>query len=100
MTKNCPVTATGPHISLCGHITREELARHLSSVEAFNGLGNRILWTCSRRSNVLPFGGDADPRIAEALSAYLTGLADDARTVGPIAWAPSGARLWKPPTRP
>mgnify|MGYP001144354206 CR=1 FL=1 len=95
MTKNNPAVATAPHISLCGHVTREELARHLSSVEAFNGLGNRILWTCSRRSQSLPFGGDADPGVLEALSAYLTGLADDAREAGRIAWAPSGSRLWR-----
>lgn len=94
MTKSNPAVATAPHISLCGHVTREELARHLSSVEAFNGLGNRILWTCSRRSQALPFGGDADPRVLEALSAYLIGLADDAREAGPIAWAASGARIW------
>jgi hypothetical protein len=94
LTKNCPASATAPHISMCGHVTREELEKHLSAVEATNGLGNRILWTCARRSKSLPFGGDADALSLECLARFLAGLAGDARTVGEVSWAPSGARLW------
>ena len=95
LTKNNPAAATAPHVSLCGHVTREELQKHLSSVEAFNGLGNRILWTCARRSKGLPFGGGVDPKILEAMGTYLAGLADDARQAGQLTWAPSGAKLWE-----
>src|SRR5262249_29028882 len=57
MTKHSPTRATNPHVSLVGHITQQELSKYLSAVEVFNGLGNRILWSCVRRSKHLPFGG-------------------------------------------
>jgi hypothetical protein len=46
-----------PHISMIGNITSEELQRLLTSNDRANGFGNRILWCCSRRSQLLPFGG-------------------------------------------
>jgi hypothetical protein len=58
VVKNNPMKATGAHISLIGHITPEELTRSLTEMEAANGFGNRILWVCSRRSKLLPEGGD------------------------------------------
>jgi hypothetical protein len=57
LTKNSPAKATGAHISIIGHITRDELLRYLDSTEAGNGFGNRILWLCVRRSKCLPEGG-------------------------------------------
>jgi len=56
-TRQNKVKITGAHVSLLGHITREELLRRLDSTEMMNGLGNRILWCCARRSKMLPFGG-------------------------------------------
>lgn len=43
LTKNSPAKATGAHISIIGHITREELVRLLTATEAGNGFGNRFL---------------------------------------------------------
>ena len=57
MTKNNPAVATGAHISILGHITKDELLRYLTGAEAGNGFGNRILWICTRRAQVLPEGG-------------------------------------------
>jgi hypothetical protein len=57
MTKNSPARATGAHVSIVGHITRDELRRELSSTEMANGFANRILWTCTTRSKELPEGG-------------------------------------------
>jgi hypothetical protein len=57
LTKNSPAKATGAHISIIGHITRDELRRFLDTTEAGNGFGNRILWVCVRRSKCLPEGG-------------------------------------------
>jgi hypothetical protein len=58
LTKNNPAQATAAHISIIGHITRDELLRGLDSTEAANGFANRFLWACARRSKFLPFGGD------------------------------------------
>lgn len=48
MVKNSPHRATDPHISILGHVTREELVRHLTETEMANGLANL------RRVRLLP----------------------------------------------
>ena len=60
LTKNSPARATGAHISLLGHITRDELKRLLTDTAAANGFANRFLWVCSKRSKCLPDGGALD----------------------------------------
>jgi hypothetical protein len=57
LTKNSPARATGAHISVVGHITRDELRRYLDATEAANGFGNRFLFLCVQRSQLLPEGG-------------------------------------------
>jgi predicted transcriptional regulator len=57
MTKNSPAQATDAHVSIVGHITRDELRRFLDSTEAGNGFANRFLWVCVKRSKCLPEGG-------------------------------------------
>jgi hypothetical protein len=56
LTKS-PFRATGAHISIIGHITAAELLALLSEIDAANGLANRFLWLCVRRSRMLPHGG-------------------------------------------
>lgn len=56
-TKNSPAKATGAHVSIIGHITREELIRNLDSTETANGFFNRFLLALVKRSKVLPEGG-------------------------------------------
>ena len=58
MNKNSPAKATGAHISLLGHITRDELLMELTSTDRANGFANRNLWLCVQRSKYLPDGGD------------------------------------------
>jgi hypothetical protein len=50
--------ATGPHVSIIGHITRDELLKYLNATETANGFANRFLWLCTRRSKCLPEGGN------------------------------------------
>jgi hypothetical protein len=59
MTKGSKETATDPHISILGHITDQELRRHLTETEAGNGFANRFLWICTHRARFLPRGGGA-----------------------------------------
>jgi len=73
LVKNSPAKATGAHISIVGHITRDELMRYLDSTEQGNGFANRFLWFVVRRSKVLPEGGgtvevgDLHSRLGEAV---------------------------------
>jgi hypothetical protein len=57
LTRNSPAKATDAHISIIGHITRDEIRRYLDTTEAANGFANRFLWFCVRRSKALPEGG-------------------------------------------
>ncbi len=53
LNKNSPVKATGPHISILGHITPSELRRYMDSTEIANGFANRFIWICVRRAQFL-----------------------------------------------
>lgn len=75
LTKNSPAVATGAHIAIVGHITRDELRRELHDVDAANGFANRFLWLCVRRSKLLPepapFEGPAVDQLVQELVAIL-----------------------------
>jgi len=57
LTKNSRTQAKGAHVSIVGHITREELLRYLTTTESANGFANRFLWLLVKRSKLLPDGG-------------------------------------------
>ena len=57
LTKNDPITATGAHVSIIGHITKDELRAELIETDKTNGFANRFLYVCVGRSKLLPFGG-------------------------------------------
>jgi hypothetical protein len=46
MTRHDPLTATGAHISVIGHITAEEMTSCMSKVDMVNGFANRFLMVC------------------------------------------------------
>jgi hypothetical protein len=85
LTKNSPARATGAHVSFVGHVTAEELRRYLSATEIANGLGNRFLWACVRRSKQLPKGGSPDPVALAALQGRVAAAVSSALTAGRLA---------------
>lgn len=76
LTKNSPAKATGAHISITGHITRDELRRDLDRTDAASGFGNRFLWCCVRRSKVLPEGGNLDEASLQDIARNLSRVID------------------------
>lgn len=54
VNKNSPMKATGAHISINGHITREAVRAHLTELDAANGWANRFVYFASRRVRRLP----------------------------------------------
>jgi hypothetical protein len=92
LTKNSPAKATGAHISILGHVTRDELLRYLNDTETGNGFGNRFLWLCARRSKILPEGGGA-PDYGE-LAFKLQAALDTARRLGAIERDDDAKRGW------
>jgi hypothetical protein len=56
LTKTSPAVATGAHICITGHISRDELLRYLARSELASGFANRFLWFAARRGRLLPHG--------------------------------------------
>jgi hypothetical protein len=57
LTKNNRAKATNAHISIVGHVTRDELRKYLPDIEIASGFGNRFLFACVKRARILPHGG-------------------------------------------
>ena len=95
LTKHDPVTATGAHISIVGHITADELRAELTATDSANGFANRFLFVAVRRSKTLPFGGDAaDEGELEAFADRLQDRARVARTLQRIGMTDAARDLW------
>lgn len=94
LTKNNPVKATGAHVSIVGHITETELRRYLSETEIWNGLANRFLWLCVRRSKVLPEGGRIHETNIEHLTDGIREAFAFAKTIDQVERAPEARNIW------
>jgi hypothetical protein len=94
MTKNSPATATGAHVSIVGHITRDELRRELSTTEMGNGFANRFIWVCTVRSKELPEGGNLKDADLAPLVDRLKDAVLFAETVGEMKRDPAIKGLW------
>lgn len=94
LTKNSPACATDAHISIIGHITRDELTRYLNTTEASNGFANRFLWACVRRSKVLPEGGRLDEVDFGAIARRLRDAQDFASRVQEMRRDTEARALW------
>jgi hypothetical protein len=96
LTKNDPVTATGAHISLIGHITIDELRAELTATDSANGFANRFLFMCVKRSKMLPFGGG--PLAQEALRTLggrIAKAAASARSLRAIGMTLQARQTWE-----
>jgi hypothetical protein len=95
LTKTSPIRATEAHISIIGHITQEELLRHLTETEAANGWCNRFLWVLVRRSKFLPDGDPVPMTIINELVKLLTVAVDFAKACGDLARDDEAKDLWR-----
>jgi uncharacterized protein DUF3987 len=94
LTKNSPLTATNPHISIVGHITVEELRARITRTDMANGFANRFLFVVVRRSKKLPFGGDLGPEEITKLGGRLQSAIGDAKSVGRVTMTPTARKEW------
>lgn len=94
MVRNNPARATDPHISVVAHVTKFELLARMSETDLFNGLGNRFLWCCSRRTKKLPFGGNVDQQQLGQLAAELRSALSHSRRMSRIGFTVAGTEYW------
>jgi hypothetical protein len=95
MVRHAPLRASDTHIGIVGHITKQELLRHLNGTELANGFFNRFMLIAVQRSKNLPFGGalrDEDLNDVRAqVSAALTFAAQHAE---PLAFDADAREKW------
>lgn len=95
LVKNSPIKATGAHVNLIGHITQEELLRHLDQTEMANGFANRIIWALVRRSKMLPEGGHIPPERVQSLVDRLNKVVAFGREAAEIRKDDAARELWR-----
>src|SRR5581483_3038617 len=97
MTKNSPVSASGAHISVIGHITRDELLKRVDDSDLWNGFANRFLWCMAARKRLLPHGGAPDESVIRSLEKDLAKTVRWARKLKSrrVTWKPSAAKMWE-----
>ena len=93
-TKRDPLVATGAHISVVGHVTRQELLRRLADTEAANGFANRFLFALVRRSQHLPEGGNLDQAALDDLALQVQTTIQGARRVRVLQRDPGARERW------
>jgi bifunctional DNA primase/polymerase-like protein/uncharacterized protein DUF3987 len=93
--QKAPVTASDAHVSICAHITADELRRCLTDTEAANGFGNRFLWVCVQRSKLLPQGGRYPEEALRPLLAALSAAILQARQVAQMQRTAAAEQRWE-----
>jgi hypothetical protein len=94
MTKNSPARATGAHISIIGHITKDELRNNLDEVEIANGFANRFLWVSVERTQLLPEGSNISSSLLNPLISSLYAALIHARDTSEMRRDDDARELW------
>ena len=94
LTKNNRIVATDPHISIIGHITREETTRYLSATEIANGFGNRFLWFLIKRSKLLPLGSFPKQSKVDGIVDAVGKVLAFGQSAGEMQLTPAARDLW------
>jgi Protein of unknown function (DUF3987) len=94
MTKNSPLQATDPHISIIGHITEEELRMNLTRTDMANGYANRHLFALVKRSKLLPDGGNLSDEEITRLSGLIGQAIEHAKPRGRVERSDEARDFW------
>ena len=95
LTKKCETRATGAHISIVGHITKDELVRHLDRTEAANGFANRFIYMVVKRSKCLPHGGNLTNEHLRPLAERLATAVKDAKDIRQVFMSDGAKLQWE-----
>jgi hypothetical protein len=95
LTRNNPLRATGAHVSVIGHTTKDELTRTLSATEQGNGFANRFLWLLAKRSKALPHGAALPQEIMVRLTEKMARAVSFGRNAGRIARDTPANEMWE-----
>ncbi len=94
LTKTNRIAATGAHIRIVGHITRQELLRHLNETEQANGFAKRFIWLLVRRSKVIPEPTGVPEEVLTPLIGRLHEAVTFTKGVGEIQRDNTAREIW------
>ena len=95
MVRNSPLRASNAHIAIVGHITKDELLRHLNATELANGFFNRFMLVAVQRSKKLPFGGTMkDKDLDDVRAQVAAAILHAGRRNQPVAFDHDARETW------
>jgi hypothetical protein len=94
LTRKAPLAATGAHIAVLGHVTKEELRRQLDDVSMANGFANRFLWCPVRRARKLSRPSPVDDADRRPLVERIGDVIASARNRGRLLFDASAEVAW------
>jgi hypothetical protein len=94
VTKTSPARATGAHVVIAGHVTRDELLSYVSRTELINGFANRFLWFAARRQRELPFGEQVDPILVGNFASVVARAIDWSQAGHHMEWSKPAQVTW------
>jgi len=96
LTRREALRATGAHVSVIAHVTREELVANLTETERANGFANRFLFCLVARSKVLPEGGSVpDAVLAPLIEALRQAVAVAPAEPRELRRTPAAREMWE-----
>lgn len=90
-----PLTATDPHIVVIGHVTAGELRIRLKEAQVLGGTMNRFLPIASRRTKLLPGGGNIPRDILDEFAGPLSDAVKAASGIEEVKRSPAAESLWE-----
>jgi len=95
LTRASRLKATDAHVSIIGHVTKDELVKRLSETDTAGGFTNRFLWLMVRRSKSLPFPHKWPDLDVKPIVERLTAALDFAKGAGEIQWGETARPVWE-----
>ena len=96
VTRSNPVTATDPSITVIGHVTPRELRERMTSAEVFGGGLNRMLIVASRRTQLLPEGGNLPDGMVADIAGELADRLRKLSGLGEVPFTTAAIEAWEP----
>lgn len=94
MTRS-PLTATGAHIVIIGHVTPGELRIRLREAQLVGGTMNRFLPVASRRTKLRPDGGNIPREVLDVAGAALAASLDRGWSTPAVTRSGAADALWR-----
>jgi hypothetical protein len=94
LTRSSPLKATGAHISIVAHITKDEVRARMTRTDMANGFANRFLFPLVKRSKFLPHGGHLDDTALAKLGERFKLAATVASKLGRVTMTIEAADAW------